>query len=671
MIEALRDVSVSARTLQRDQVPEDVVGAVVFLCAPAPTSSPARRWSSTAASTSIDSRSRSPGRLARRAATASSTTSSGTTSGPRSRPRLHWELLDDERRGRAAVGAGRPRPGVEWLMRCDRVDFPPGRRRLPPHPPGPGHPLPAASARSGSRAAAETHEYGPFEPWFESGPGAGARRRRPPTEPTAFVRVLLLPREWAGKRTIRYVDPADEDKPKLQRATVFLEQPVARVSRTRRAGPRRPARRSTASTLAFCIPARATSPCSTRCTTRRSGSSSPATRPAPRTWPRRTASSPAGRGSASSRAARRDARAVGVYTAFQDSTPLILLVGQVPRAHRGREAFQELDYARMFGAMAKWVVEVEERRAAAGARRARVPRRALRAARAGRRSRCRRTCSPRRRTWPTRRRTRRARRARRGRPRAAARAARARPSGRSSSSAGAAGAPQAAADLQAWAEASRLPVAASFRCQDYVDNTSPGYAGRARRSAIDPTLAARVRDADLLVALGARLGEIATRGYTLLEPPRTPQTLVHVHADPDELGRVFEPDAADRRRTRRVRARCARARRRVDGSRAARLDASGARRLHAPASTARCPGDARPRRRDGAPARAAARRRDPHERRGQLHRVGAPLLRLPRATARSSRRVRARWATASRPRSPRRSSTPSGSSSASPATATS
>jgi hypothetical protein len=71
-----------------------------------------------------------------------------------------------------------------------------------------------------------TNVYGPLEPWFESGPEpvfAAASE----TEPTAFVRVMLLPGEWAGKRTIRYVDPADEEKPKLQRPTVYFDQPLA------------------------------------------------------------------------------------------------------------------------------------------------------------------------------------------------------------------------------------------------------------------------------------------------------------------------------------------------------------------------------------------------------------------------------------------------------------
>src|SRR5438552_18421577 len=87
---------------------------------------------------------------------------------------------------------------------------------------------------------------------------------------------------------------------------------------------------------------------------------------------------------------------------------------------------------------------------------------------------------------------------------------------------------EAAVDLQAWAEASRLPVATSFRRQDYVDNTSPSYAG-VLTIGHDPALASRLRESDLLLALGTRLGEFATRGYTTREPPRTPPTLVHVH----------------------------------------------------------------------------------------------------------------------------------------------
>src|SRR5690606_28933122 len=88
-----------------------------------------------------------------------------------------------------------------------------------------------------------------------------------------------------------------------------------------------------------------------------------------------------------------------------------------------------------------------------------------------------------------------------------------------------------------------LPVGASFRCQDYLDNRSPNYAGDVGIG-INPALAARVRDADLLLVLGARLGEMTTGGYTLLDVPHPRQRLVHVHPDPSELGRVYRPELA-------------------------------------------------------------------------------------------------------------------------------
>jgi hypothetical protein len=71
----------------------------------------------------------------------------------------------------------------------------------------------------------ESHEYGPFESWYESGtvPVYAAASE---SEETVFVRVLLLPAEWEGKRTIRYVDPADEERPKLQRARIYFECPL-------------------------------------------------------------------------------------------------------------------------------------------------------------------------------------------------------------------------------------------------------------------------------------------------------------------------------------------------------------------------------------------------------------------------------------------------------------
>ena len=137
---------------------------------------------------------------------------------------LHWELLDDappDAMLAADVDLG---PGVDRLLRLDRVDFPPGGVAYRHTHPGPGiRCLLFGSIRIES--GGETHDYGPFEPWFESGPEP-VLAAASTTDPSAFVRAMLLPEKWRGKRTIRYVDPADEEKPKLQRATVFMEQPV-------------------------------------------------------------------------------------------------------------------------------------------------------------------------------------------------------------------------------------------------------------------------------------------------------------------------------------------------------------------------------------------------------------------------------------------------------------
>jgi hypothetical protein len=115
-------------------------------------------------------------------------------------------------------------PGERWLMRCDRVDFPPGGIAYRHTHPGPGV---RCLLFGGIRieSGGEAHDYGPLEPWFESGPEAVVATTSE-AEESAFVRVMLLPREWAGKRTIRYVDPADAEKPKTQSATVFLDEPI-------------------------------------------------------------------------------------------------------------------------------------------------------------------------------------------------------------------------------------------------------------------------------------------------------------------------------------------------------------------------------------------------------------------------------------------------------------
>ena len=102
---------------------------------------------------------------------------------------------------------------------------------------------------------------------------------------------------------------------------------------------------------------------------------------------------------------------------------------------------------------------------------------------------------------------------------------------------------QAAEDIAAFCEANELPVATAFRRQDYVDNRSRVFAGHVGVG-IDPALATRVTEADLLLVVGPRLGEMTTGGYTLVEPPLPRQTLVHVHAGAEELGRVYQPALA-------------------------------------------------------------------------------------------------------------------------------
>jgi acetolactate synthase-1/2/3 large subunit len=233
--------------------------------------------------------------------------------------------------------------------------------------------------------------------------------------------------------------------------------------------------------------------------------------------------------------------AIAVHTAAQDSSPMLLLVGQVPRAHLGREAFQELDVPAVFGPMAKWAATVDDP--------ARIPelvRRALGAALSGRRGPVVLAlpedvlgevvdvadAGP---PLPA-----------RPAPDPAAMA-------RLAALLGAAERPlvlaggsgwtaQGCADLLAACEASRLAAAVSFRSQDVVDNHSASYAGHLGVVPVPAGLGQRVREADLLLVVGPRLGEITTAGYTLLAAPRPAQTLVHVHPDPAELGRVYAPD---------------------------------------------------------------------------------------------------------------------------------
>jgi acetolactate synthase-1/2/3 large subunit len=233
---------------------------------------------------------------------------------------------------------------------------------------------------------------------------------------------------------------------------------------------------------------------------------------------------------------------VGVHTAFQDSTPMLLLIGQVARGTAGREAFQEVDYRAMFGPLAKWVEQVED-----PARLPEVMHRAFATATSGR-------PGPVVLALPEDVLTEEAE-AEDARPYAAVQA---HPGARELARlrellagarrpfvllGGGGWTAAAAADFQAFAEANELPVGASFRCQDYLDNRSRVYAGHVGLSP-DPNVAARLRDADVLLVVGARLGESTTSGYTLVRPGRPAQTLVHVHAAAEELGSVYQPELA-------------------------------------------------------------------------------------------------------------------------------
>jgi acetolactate synthase I/II/III large subunit len=230
---------------------------------------------------------------------------------------------------------------------------------------------------------------------------------------------------------------------------------------------------------------------------------------------------------------------VAVHTARQGSIPLIMFVGQVPRAHRDRESFQEVDIDAMFAPLAKWSTTIDDP--------ARIPEyvsRAYRVATAGR-------PGPVVLSLPEDMLTQGAdvpdaTRVEVTRPAPAASAvAHARDLiGRAARPlvvvGGGGWSERAASDTVALCESWGVPLATAFRCQDYVDNGSPVYCGTLGLG-IDPRLAARVRESDLLLVIGARLDEPTTGSYSMIEAPRPRQALIHVYADADELGRVFEP----------------------------------------------------------------------------------------------------------------------------------
>lgn len=230
----------------------------------------------------------------------------------------------------------------------------------------------------------------------------------------------------------------------------------------------------------------------------------------------------------------------GVHVAFQDSTPMILFIGDVARKDRDREGFQEIDFPAFFGPIAKWAARIDDAR--------RIPEyvaRAYRVATAGRPGPvilalpedmlCEQVETV-------------------DRPSVPPLAEAADPGAvqalfellREAASpiaiiGGADWSPRASHHFANFAFRYGIPIAAAFRRQDAVCNTCQVYAGQLGYGP-NPKLQQRVRDADLILAVGTRLGEASTDGYTLLTPDHPGQILVHVHPDPNELGRVYAAD---------------------------------------------------------------------------------------------------------------------------------
>ena len=232
----------------------------------------------------------------------------------------------------------------------------------------------------------------------------------------------------------------------------------------------------------------------------------------------------------------------GIHVAMQDSTPMVMFVGQIDNRQTDRETFQEVDYKSLFGGLAKWVAQVNDTD--------RLPEyisRAFRVAMSGRpgpvvlalpenmlsaSADVRDMRIPQVITNPL--------------PDATAQTI-LHALGQAERPLVVVGGPhwsaQAQADLQVFAERQNVPVAVAFRRQDYIDNRHANYAGDLNVG-MNPKLAKRLRDADTLILLGTRFGDIETQGYTLVDPADPAKRIVHVHADADELGRVYTPDIA-------------------------------------------------------------------------------------------------------------------------------
>ncbi|MGI9433454.1 MAG: thiamine pyrophosphate-binding protein, partial [Geminicoccaceae bacterium] len=230
----------------------------------------------------------------------------------------------------------------------------------------------------------------------------------------------------------------------------------------------------------------------------------------------------------------------GVHIAAQDSTPMILFVGQVGRSMRDREAFQEIDYRQMFRGIAKWVTEIDEP--------SRIPEligRAFHTACSGRPGPVvvalpedmlteQAACSDAPPCQPVQAHPSQEDMARLQRLLSSAR--------RPFMILGGGGwTAQAVAHVENFAERFHLPVGVSFRRQDYIDNTHPCYAGHVGIS-VKPPLSDRIKDADLLILAGTRLGEASSQSYGLIDIPQPRQTLVHIHASAEEIGLAYAPD---------------------------------------------------------------------------------------------------------------------------------
>ena len=231
----------------------------------------------------------------------------------------------------------------------------------------------------------------------------------------------------------------------------------------------------------------------------------------------------------------------GVHIAMQDSTPMVLFVGQIDNRQTDRETFQEVDYKAMFGSLCKWVAQVDHTD--------RLPEyiaRAFRVAQSGR-------PGPVVLALPENRLSARADVADatgeiRHDPIVPERATFDRLMEKLSEAkrplvvvGGSQWSAEAAKDLEDFATHMGLPVAVGFRRQDYMDNRHPCFAGDLNVG-INPKLAQRVRDSDCLLLIGTRFGDIETQGYTLVDPSNPAKAILHIHSSADELGRVYGPD---------------------------------------------------------------------------------------------------------------------------------